>query len=273
MKQHLVRCLYVAAGLLALPVVADAQSQAFTASSVNVRAGPAGDYPIVAQLPPGVPVTVMGCIANYQWCDVAAPNLRGWVFASLLSSPYQGGNVPLMNYGTVLGLPILGFSIGDYWGNYYRGRPWYNQQSRWAHHAPPPRPGAGRPPGHAGGRPPGGQQPGHAGGRPPGGQQPGNAGGRPPGGQQPGNAGGRPPGAQQPGHAGGRPPDGQQLGHAGGRPPGGQQPGNPGSRPPGGQQGGTGGRPSGGESHGGGTHPHGGPSQGGGGRPSGGGNG
>ncbi|RKT26685.1 uncharacterized protein YraI [Paraburkholderia sp. RAU2J] len=262
MKQHLVRCLYVAAGLLTLPVVADAQSQAFTASSVNVRAGPAADYPIVAQLPPGVPVTVMGCIANYQWCDVAAPNLRGWVFASLLSSPYQGGNVPLMNYGTVLGLPILGFSIGDYWGNYYRGRPWYNQQSRWAHHAPPaPRPGAGRPPGHAGGRPPGGQQPGHAGGRPQGGQQPGHAGGRPPGGQHPENAGGRPQGGQQPGHAGGRAP-------------GGQQPGNPGSRPPGGQQGGTGGRPSGGESHGGGNHPQGGPSQGGGGgRPPGGGNG
>jgi uncharacterized protein YraI len=67
----------------------------------------------------------MGCISNYQWCDVAAPNLRGWVYAGSLSYPYQGANVPVMNYGTVIGLPIVTFSIGTYWGNYYRGRPWY----------------------------------------------------------------------------------------------------------------------------------------------------
>jgi hypothetical protein len=39
MKQQLVRCLYVAAGMLVLPVAASAQSQAFTNSTVNVRAG------------------------------------------------------------------------------------------------------------------------------------------------------------------------------------------------------------------------------------------
>ncbi|MFC6313821.1 SH3 domain-containing protein, partial [Paraburkholderia dipogonis] len=171
MKQHLVRCLYAAAGVLALPAVACAQSQAYTNTTVNVRAGPAPDYPVVTQLPGGVPLSVMGCISNYQWCDVAAPNLRGWVYAGSLSYPYQGANVPVMNYGMVIGLPIVTFSIGAYWGDYYRGRPWYGQQSRWAHHPPPPppRPGAGRPPGHDGGRPPGGRPPGHDGGRPPGG--------------------------------------------------------------------------------------------------------
>ncbi|MFL9906066.1 SH3 domain-containing protein [Paraburkholderia sp. RL17-337-BIB-A] len=251
MKQHLVRWGCAAAGLLALPAVAFAQSQAYTSSTVNVRAGPASDYPIVTQLPGGVPVTVMGCVSNYQWCDVAAPNLRGWVYAGRLSYPYQGSNVPVMSYGTVIGLPIVTFSIGTYWGNYYRGRPWYGQQSRWAHHPPPPplRPGAGRPPG---GRPPG-----NVGGRPPGGPPPGNAGGRPPGGPPPGNAGGRPPGGPPPGNAGGRPPGGPPPGNAGGRPPG-----NGGGHPPGGN---AGGRPP--EGNGGG-HP-----QGGGGRPSGGGNG
>jgi uncharacterized protein YraI len=265
MKQHLVPWFYAAAGLLALPAVASAQSQAYTNSTVNVRAGPAKDYPVVTQLPGGVPVTVMGCISSYAWCDVAAPNLRGWVYAGRLSYPYQGSNVPVMNYGVVIGLPIVTFSIGTYWGNYYRGRPWYSQQSRWAHHPPPPppRPGAGRPPG---GRPPGGQSPGNGGGRPPG-----NAGGRPPGGQPPGNAGGRPPGGQPPGNAGGRPPGGQPPGNAGGRPPGGQPPGNAGGRPPGGQQGG--GRPPGGQQGGGNNRPQGGSPQGGGGRPPGGGNG
>ncbi|MFM0741601.1 SH3 domain-containing protein [Paraburkholderia xenovorans] len=253
MKQPLVRWLYLATGLLALPAAAFAQSQAYTNGPVNVRAGPASDYPVVTQLPGGVPLSVMGCLSNYQWCDVAAPNLRGWVYAGRLNYPYQGSNVPLMNYGTVIGLPIVTFSIGTYWGNYYRGRPWYGQQSRWSHHPPPPppRPGAGRPPGpppgHGGGRPPG-PPPGHAGGRPPGGLPPGHAGGRPPGGPPPGNAGGRPPGNAG---GGGRPPDNAQ-----GRPPGGGgRPDGGGSRPPGGGEnrggggnnggGGGGGRPPG----------------------------
>jgi len=232
MKQRFVLGLYAAAGLLALPAVASAQSQGYTTSRVNVHAGPAADYPIVTQLPAGVPLTVMGCLGGFHWCDVAAPNLRGWVYAPRLSVPYRGGNVPLVNYGTVIGLPIVGFSIADYWGNYYRGRPWYNQQSRWAHHAPPT--GRRPPPGH-GGRPPGGPPPGNAGGRPPGGPPPGNAGGRPPGGPPPGNAGGRPPGGPQ-GGGGGRPPGGS------GGPQGPQGPqGGGGNRPPDGQQGGGGG--------------------------------
>ncbi|MEX3785398.1 SH3 domain-containing protein [Paraburkholderia sp. BR14374] len=239
MQRQLVVGLYMAAGLLILPGVASAQSQAYTNSGTNLRAGPASDYPIVAQLPGGVPVTVMGCLSNYQWCDVATPNLRGWVYASRLSSPYQGYNMPL-NYGAALGLPILAFSINDYWGNYYRGQPWYGQRSRWARHAPPPppRPGAGHPPpnwrpspGHVGGRPPGGSPPGNAGGRPPGAQQ-GGGGGRPPGGGPQGGGGGRPPGGAQQGGAN-RPPSGQggpQGGHQGG-PQGG---GGGGTRPPGG---------------------------------------
>jgi uncharacterized protein YraI len=275
MKRQLVVGAYIAAGLLTLPGVANAQSQAYTNSGTNVRAGPASDYPIVTQLPAGVPVSVMGCLSNYQWCDVAAPNLRGWVYASRLSSPYQGGYMPL-NYGATLGLPILAFSIADYWGNYYRGRPWYGQQSRWARHAPPPppRPGAGRPPpnyrppqGHPGGRPPG-----HAGGRPSGGPPPGNTGGRPSGGPPPGHAGGRPPG-----DAGGRPQGGPPPGNAGGRPQGGPPPGHQGGpqggegRPPGGGQQGGGNRPQGGGPPGG--H-QGGPQGGGGGQrpPGGGGN-
>jgi uncharacterized protein YraI len=234
------------AGLLALPGVTFAQQQAYTNSPVNMRAGPAGDYPIVTQLPGGVPVTVMGCISGYTWCDVVVPNLRGWVYAGRLSYPYQGGNVPILTYGTTIGLPIVTFSIGSYWGSYYRGRPWYGQQSHWANR-PPPGPGPGRPPGY-GGRPPPGPQPGHGGGRPPGPPPGQGAGGRPPGPPPGQGAGGRPPG----------PPPGQG---AGGRPPG--QPG--GGRPPG--QPGSGGRPQGPPpSHGGGSNGgggHGGGGQGG----------
>jgi uncharacterized protein YraI len=174
-----------AAGLLTLPGVAFAQSQAYTNSPVNLYAGPADDYPAVSQLPGGVPVTVMGCVSGYTWCDVALPDLRGWVYAGSLSYPYQGSNVPILDYGTVIGLPIVTFSLGAYWGSYYRGRPWYNEQERWAHHPPPPGRG-GPPPGH------GGPPPEHAG--PPPGQ-----GGPPPGrgGPTP-EHGGSPPGGGHP---------------------------------------------------------------------------
>ncbi|SDH73213.1 SH3 domain-containing protein [Paraburkholderia phenazinium] len=158
-----------AAGLLAVPGLAFAQAQAYTNSPVNLYAGPADDYPAVSQLPAGAPVTVMGCVSGYTWCDVALPDLRGWVYAGNLSYPYQGSNVPILTYGTVIGLPVVTFSIGAYWGSYYRGRPWYNNQEHWAHHAPPP---PGPPPGR-GGPPPvahGGPPPAHGG--PP--QGPGN---------------------------------------------------------------------------------------------------
>ena len=222
MRRQLVQCCYAGlTSLLLVPAAAFAQAQAVTNSSVNLRAGPARDYPVVSQLPGGLPVTVMGCVAGYSWCDIATPNLRGWVYAGRLNYRYQGNPVPVLGYGNAIGLPIVTFSIGTYWGNYYRGRPWYRDQSRWAHRPPPrpPRPGAGRPPG----RPPG-----NVGGRPPG--------GRPPGGQPPGG-GGRPPGG-----GGGRP-----SGGGGGRPPGGGG-GGQGTRPPGGGGGGggQGGRPPGG---------------------------
>jgi uncharacterized protein YraI len=190
------------AGLLTLPGLAFAQTQAYTNSPVNLYAGPADDYPAVSQLPGGVPVTVMGCVSGYTWCDVELPDLRGWVYAGNLSYPYQGSNVPILNYGTVIGLPIVTFSLGAYWGSHYRGRPWYNDQERWAHHPPPPPGRGGPPPGH-GGPPPehGGPPPGH-GGPPPGqGGPPPEHGGPPPG-------GGRPPQEQvaQPPGRGGPPP-------------------------------------------------------------------
>ena len=192
MRRQFVQCCYAGlTSLLLVPAAAFAQTQAVTNSPVNLRAGPARDYPVVSQLPGGAPVTVMGCVAGYTWCDVALPNLRGWVYAGRISYPYQGNPVPVLNYGTAIGLPIVTFSIGTYWGNYYRGRPWYRDQSRWAHR-PPPRPGHGRPPAPPPGRrtvrrpawrrtPARWPPPSGGGGRPPA-----NAGGRPPGGSRAG---------------------------------------------------------------------------------------
>ncbi|SDE14061.1 SH3 domain-containing protein [Paraburkholderia lycopersici] len=121
---------------------ASAQTAAYTSEPVELYAGPSGDYPVVSELGPGVPVTVMGCVSDYSWCDVTVPGLRGWVYGGYLSYPYEGSYVPLTNYGAAIGLPIVTFSLGAYWGSFYRDRPWYGEQGRWAHVPPPER---GRP--------------------------------------------------------------------------------------------------------------------------------
>ncbi|MFC5497367.1 SH3 domain-containing protein [Caenimonas terrae] len=134
---------------LALTVLAGAaQAQgwlAFAAKDIHLRAGPARDYPVVAIVPAGVELQVQGCLPNYSWCDVLAGPNRGWVYAGNISYPYQGARVPVLTYGAVIGIGVLGFVINDYWHDYYRGRPWYGDRDRWIHRphlrpAPLPRP-------------------------------------------------------------------------------------------------------------------------------------
>ena len=172
---------------LAMPAAAQAQ-YAQTAGWVNLRAGPARDYPLVASLPPGVAITVQGCIAGYSWCDVIGPaGERGWIYAGKIVYPYQAGYVPVIQYGAVIGIPIVTFVIGSYWGDYYRHRPWYGNMNRWHDHRapawqpPPSRPPDWRPPPRP--RPPSVQPP-----RP----EPPSV--RPPPSQQPPAARPRPPG-------------------------------------------------------------------------------
>ena len=121
---------------LFLPAVAGAQT-AYTTRDVNIRAGPARDYPLVAWVPSGTPVTIVGCYEGWRWCDVISPPARGWVYAGFLSYPYQGATVTIASAGPVLGLALVPFSLAVYWDNYYRGRPWYTNRSYWMHRPPP----------------------------------------------------------------------------------------------------------------------------------------
>jgi uncharacterized protein YraI len=200
------RVLGVLTALLAgAPAISYAQF-AYTAKDVHLRAGPAVDYPVVAILPAGMQIAVEGCLSDYRWCDVVAGPDRGWIYAANIVYPYQGADVPVLAYGAVIGLGIVAFSVGDYWDNYYRGRPWYSQRQVWidrprpaftaGNRRPPPqtpaaRPGNQRPPQQAPvARPGNGRPPVH--GREPSASQ------RPPQGQPPGG-GQHPPRVQAPG--------------------------------------------------------------------------
>ena len=122
------------AAIFAAPSAANAQ-RAWALNGAEIYAGPGNDYPLVARLAPGVRVTVQGCLSDYTWCDVVFGGNRGWVYAGELGYSYQSRRVPIVDYGPRIGLPIISFSLGNYWDHYYRGRPWYGERDRWEHRA------------------------------------------------------------------------------------------------------------------------------------------
>lgn len=128
--------------LLVAPLWAQA-SDGFVTANVNLRAGPDVDYPWIATIPGGSRVTIQGCTAGWGWCDVIAFGNRGWMLGDYLRYDYGNRRALLPEYGARVGIPIVTFVIGNYWGNYYRERPFYRHRSYWyqrpIRHRPPPR--------------------------------------------------------------------------------------------------------------------------------------
>ena len=129
--------------LLGLRLTAQAQT-ALSAKVAHLRAGPSRDYPVVAVLAHGSELAVQGCLPDYSWCDVVAGAQRGWMYAANISYAFEGAYVTLPDYGAQIGVAVLGFSLSDYWGSYYRDRPFYPDRDQWRNRPRPHRsPGAG----------------------------------------------------------------------------------------------------------------------------------
>lgn len=129
MQRPLKLALFAVALLAPLSALA---SDGYVNGYVNLRAGPGTRYPRIMTLQPGTAVAVHGCINGWSWCDVGAQGERGWIDGSYLQYPYGNRRVALSNYGSQIGIPIVSFILGTYWGDHYRDRSWYGERQRWA---------------------------------------------------------------------------------------------------------------------------------------------
>jgi len=126
--------LMLAMALAACMSVVAAETATIT-SSVNVRSGPDRSLPTVTWLLTGTRVTVVGCVANWRWCDVVSGSNRGWVYSRYLSVPFQGSAITIANGGPNLGLKVIDFELGPYWDEHYQSKIFFGQkaslQTRW----------------------------------------------------------------------------------------------------------------------------------------------
>jgi uncharacterized protein YraI len=117
-------------GLFALPAAALA-APGYTTARVHMRSGPGVGYPAVATIPARGHVDIHGCLEDRDWCDVTWRGYRGWVSARYLNYFYRGHYVYLPEYWDTIDVPIVGFVLGTYWHEHYRGRSWYRRRTHW----------------------------------------------------------------------------------------------------------------------------------------------
>jgi len=111
-------------------------AEGYVTANVYLRAGPDSSYPRVARLHEGTPVAIEGCVDEWAWCDISNGDDRGWIAGDYLREDYEGRRVLLRDYGVRIGIPIVSFEFGTYWGEHYRNRSWYGKRQHWSHVRP-----------------------------------------------------------------------------------------------------------------------------------------
>ena len=121
------------AGAALVPAAAQAAT-GFTTQPTQLRAGPDYDYPTIRMINPDRRVEIFGCLNDWSFCDVGYRSDRGWVDARDVVVDYRSRRTRLIDAGPYVGIGFLSFSFGNYWDNYYRGRPFYRERGRWERH-------------------------------------------------------------------------------------------------------------------------------------------
>ena len=117
---RLMNKLMTGAGLLALSTGFAAAAPAVVQQDLNLRAGPGIDYEVIAAMPSGATVDVMGCEAG--WCRVAFGDTTGFASRGYLG---LGGGVAVApaygGYGVAAGPAYGGYEVGYASGGYAPG--------------------------------------------------------------------------------------------------------------------------------------------------------
>ena len=114
------------------PVKAQApRPNGYPVTNVNLRAGPGTYYPALLVVPSRAPISILGCLGDYTWCDVIFQGNRGWMRSIYLQGWYRGYYYSLRDYAPRLGYRVVSFDLGGYWDANYRGRPFYGDRNRW----------------------------------------------------------------------------------------------------------------------------------------------
>ena len=102
---------FLAVGAFAATPAA-AEIYAYTTTSVNDRAGPGTEYPILQTLPERTEITVYGCLQTLDWCDVDY-NGRGWMSADYIQAYYQDTYYALPRVAAYLQVPAVTFDTAS----------------------------------------------------------------------------------------------------------------------------------------------------------------
>jgi uncharacterized protein YraI len=133
LSRHVALITKTTAALCGLFIATSAFAQtAYLSHRTSLRAGPDARYPQVAWINAGATVSVNGCVQGYRWCDVSVNGIHGWANARHLQYGYQNRRVIVYGNGLAFGAPIVGFTVGTYWDNHYRDRPWYHHNGYWS---------------------------------------------------------------------------------------------------------------------------------------------
>lgn len=130
MKQSMV---WLLAALMSL-VAFEAAAKTIVIKSVNMRAGPDIDYPVVAKLKRNAPVEVYGCVERWSWCDIRSGRHRGWVRADFIDTWYKNRRMNFVEAAPIIHIPVVQYRI-EYWDANYRDRRFYRDRDRYMNHS------------------------------------------------------------------------------------------------------------------------------------------
>jgi uncharacterized protein YraI len=102
----------VIAASVAVGLLSATSASAFTAftssKTLNLRAGPGEEFPIVGVMERNVRVEVTGCVLDYSWCFLIVDGVPGWAFARSLVVDTEEGIIHVYEAADKGMVPIVG---------------------------------------------------------------------------------------------------------------------------------------------------------------------